>query len=67
MTPIEHYWPAEVLVEAFPERFRPLVAKKAAEGEPVKASVPHSYTVETLEGGCQIYRFVPNLLVSRWP
>lgn len=65
MTPIEHYWPAEVLAEAFPERFKPLAAKKAAGGEPVRASVPRSYTVETSEGGCQIYRLVPKLLVGR--
>jgi hypothetical protein len=66
MTPIEHYWPAEILVEAFPERFRHLTAKRAAEVEPVKASAPRSYTVETLEGGCQIYRLMPKLIAGGW-
>ena len=55
MTPIEQYWPAEILAEAFPERFGHLTKKRAAKAEPVKTSVSRSYTVETLEGGCQIY------------
>ena len=55
MTPIEHYWPAEILIEAFPERFGHLKRKRAAEAEPMKTSVPRPYSVRTLEGGCQIY------------
>lgn len=61
MTPIEHYWPPELLAQAFPERFGHLVAKPApSQGatEVVQAASakPRSYTVEPVMGGCHVIR-----------
>jgi hypothetical protein len=61
MTPIEHYWPPELLAQAFPERFGHLVANPQplqgaagmAQTEPVES---RPYTVEPVSGGCQVIR-----------
>lgn len=61
MTPIEHYWPAEMLAQAFPDRYGHLAAKPApsqgaagiVQASPTK---PLPYTVEPVTGGCHVIR-----------
>lgn len=55
MTPIEHYWPAEMLAAAFPDRFGHL-APKTATPPADHATVAHPYTVEAVTGGCEVIR-----------
>jgi hypothetical protein len=50
MTPIEHYWPPEMLAEVFPEKYGHLVFNWTEE-EPVS---PSRYTVDHLPGGCVV-------------
>ena len=52
MTPIEHYWPPEMLAEVFPERYGHLVFNWAEE-EPAS---PPRYTVDQLPGRCVVIR-----------
>ncbi|MCP2083974.1 UNVERIFIED_ORG: hypothetical protein J2W74_005239 [Methylorubrum zatmanii] len=52
MTPIEHYWPSEMLAATFPDRFGHL-APKTATPPADHAAVAHPYTVER---GCRVYR-----------
>ncbi len=51
MTPIEHYWPPEMLAEVFPEKYGHLVLNWSAEEEPLPS---HRYTVDHLPGGCVV-------------
>lgn len=50
MTPIECYWPPEMLAQVFPERFGHLVSRPPAE----QPTAPSSYTVDRLQGGCVV-------------
>lgn len=56
MTPIEHYWPAEMLEQAFPDRFGPGAGQGAAEARRSPAGMARRYTVERIEGGCDVIR-----------
>lgn len=61
MTPIEHYWPPEMLAQAFPEKYGHLVAKAqtvqgSAEGEASNVVGASGYTVEPISGGCHVIR-----------
>ncbi|WP_114947357.1 hypothetical protein [Microvirga calopogonii] len=51
MTPIEHYWPPEMLAAVFPEKYGHLVMKAPAQEEPLSSS---RYTVDHLPGGCGV-------------
>jgi hypothetical protein len=51
MTPIEHYWPAEMLAEFFPDGYGHLILNWAAQEEPLPSS---RYTVDHLPGGCVV-------------
>jgi hypothetical protein len=54
MTPIEHYWPPEMLAEVFPDRYGHLVlnwSAQLAQEEPLPSS---RYTVDHLPGGCVV-------------
>ena len=53
MTPIEHYWPPEMLAEVFPEKYGHLVLNWSAEEEPLPS---HRYTVEHLPGGSVVIK-----------
>lgn len=53
MTPIEHYWPPEMLAAVFPDRFGHLAPKV---GPAARATVARSYTVEAVTGGCEVIR-----------
>lgn len=55
MTPIEHYWPPEMLAAVFPDRFGHL-APKAGPALAGRATVAPPYTVETVTGGCDVIR-----------
>lgn len=55
MTPIEHYWPPEMLAAVFPDRFGHL-ARKVAPASASRAAVAHPYTVETVAGDCNVIR-----------
>ncbi|KQP81136.1 hypothetical protein ASF60_22475 [Methylobacterium sp. Leaf113] len=57
MMKIEHYWPLELLEKAFPKGFGPNARKEAAEEERAGAVRGQSYTVEPVEGGCEVIRF----------
>ncbi len=57
MTPIEHYWPPELLAAVLPERYGHLMPCKAAEGVPARPHKPSRQAPEALEGGCRLYRF----------
>ena len=50
MTPIEHYWPPEMLAEVFPEKYGHLVFNWTEE-EPTS---PSRYTVDHLPSGCVV-------------
>lgn len=52
MTPVEHYWPPEMLAAVFPDRFGHL-APPTATRPAQRSEVPHPYTVEC---GCIVYR-----------
>ncbi len=61
MTPIEHYWPPEMLAQAFPDRFGHLVAKpQASQGAAgmaqTRSAESRPYTVEPAPGGCHVIR-----------
>lgn len=56
MTPIEHYWPAEVLAQAFPDRFGPDAGQGVAGTRHAPAGMARRYTVERVEGGCDVIR-----------
>jgi hypothetical protein len=51
MTPIEHYWPPEMLAEVFPDRYGHLVLDWATQEEPLPSQ---RYTVDHLPGGCVV-------------
>ncbi len=57
MTPIEHYWPAELLAALLPERYGHLMPRKAGDGYPATPREPSRQVSEALEGGCRLYRF----------
>lgn len=56
MMKIEHYWPSEILERVFPDRFGPNARKEAAERERAGAARGQAYTVESVEGGCEVIR-----------
>jgi hypothetical protein len=51
MTPIEHYWPAEMLTEVFPEKYGHLVLNWSAQEEPLPSQ---RYTVDHLPSRCVV-------------
>ncbi|WP_322883921.1 hypothetical protein [Microvirga lotononidis] len=53
MTPIEHYWPPEMLAEVFPEKYGHLVLKEPAQDEPLSTL---RYIIDHLPGGCVVIR-----------
>lgn len=55
MTPVEHYWPPEMLAAVFPDRFGHL-APKAAQRRRSQGTGARSYTVEAVTGGCDVIR-----------
>lgn len=55
MTPIEHYWPPEMLAAVFPDRFGHL-APKVAEASNACVRPTRPYTVETVADGCDVIR-----------
>ena len=56
MTPVELYWPPEMLAQVYPEEFGHLLSP------PPK---PTSYTAEHLAGGCMLYRLTERPYLHR--
>lgn len=62
MTPIEHYWPPEMLATVFPDRFGHLAGRSegacavAGAAAPRHAKPACTYTVEPTESGCDVIR-----------
>ena len=56
MTPIEHYWPPELLAAALPERYGHLMPCKGSGEALASARTPSRQAPEALEGGCRLYR-----------
>ena len=54
MTPIELYWPPEILAQAYPAEFGHLLQTIRERASP--PSEPIFYTTEHLAGGCILYR-----------
>jgi hypothetical protein len=50
MTPIEHYWPPEMMVEVFPEKYGHLIFARSLTEEPL----PARYAVDRLPSGCVV-------------
>jgi hypothetical protein len=48
MTPIECYWPPEMLAQVFPERYAHLIPVQPSK----KTMSPSRYNVQRLPGGC---------------
>jgi hypothetical protein len=48
MTPIEHYWPPEMLAEVFPEECGHLVLKWCSHSLPRRSRLPHRDTPSTI-------------------
>jgi hypothetical protein len=54
MTPIEHYWPPEMLAEVFPEKYGHLVLNWSAQPAQEEQLPSSRYTVDHLPGGCVV-------------
>jgi hypothetical protein len=54
MTPIEHYWPPEMLAEVFPEKYGHLVLNWSAQPAQEEPLFPSRYTVDHLPSGCVV-------------
>ena len=54
MTPIEHYWPPEMLAEVFPEKYGHLVLNWSSHPALEEPSSSSRYTIDHLPGGCVV-------------